>query len=181
MKFKDRQGLWAGVGALVIGLALHGVAWAQTDGPPPDAGIVTGEVAHCLNGAEIPTPQVSVGVEGGSASLVRTDSNGVFLLALPPGQYTIIATASDGTASRQYVPVETGQTLDIGVLDIGGGVAGCGPDSDLTAPVMPTFTMTPTPTVEPPTPTTTPTALPAATPTPTPENMTEPVGSDRRE
>jgi hypothetical protein len=63
---------------------------------------------------------------------------------LPPGQYTIIATATDGTASRQYVPVETGQSLDIGVLDVGGGVAGCGPDSDITAPILPTFTPVPT-------------------------------------
>ena len=108
-------------------------------------GVVTGEVARCVNGAEQPAAQVAVGVDGGSASLARTDANGQFLLALPAGQYTVIATASDGTASRQYVPVEGGQSLDIGVLDIGGGVAGCGPDSDITAPVLPTFTPTPLP------------------------------------
>jgi Carboxypeptidase regulatory-like domain len=175
MTFKATPGLWASAAAFAIGLALYGVAAAQTDGPPPGAGVVTGEVAHCVNGAEVPTPQVSVGIEGGSASLVRTDSNGLFLLALPPGTYTVVATASDGTASRQYVPVETGQTLDIGVLEIGGGLAGCGPDSDITAPVLPTFTMTPTPTTEPATPTSTPTPLPSPTPTPTPEeDMTDP-------
>jgi Carboxypeptidase regulatory-like domain len=174
MRIMARQGLAASAVALLLGMALHGVASAQGDGSSPDAGLVTGEVARCVNGAEEPAAQVAVGVEGGSASLTRSDSNGQFFLSLPPGQYTITATASDGTASRQYVPVEAGQALDIGNLDIGGGAAGCGPDSDITAPVLPTFTSTPAPTAEPPTPTGTPTALPAATPTPAPDDTTDP-------
>src|ERR1700738_800147 len=146
MKIMAGQRLSACAMALAVGLALHGIAIAQADQPAGDVGIVTGEVARCVNGAEQPAAQVAIGVEGGGASLVRTDSGGEFFLPLPPGQYTVIATANDGTASRQYIPVEAGQSVDIGVLDIGGGVAGCGPDSDITAPVLPTFTPTPTPT-----------------------------------
>jgi Carboxypeptidase regulatory-like domain len=168
MRIMARHRLTASAVALALGLALHGIARAQAD-QPADVGLLTGEVARCVNGAEQPAAQVSIGIEGGAASLTRTDSNGEFFLPLPPGQYTVIATASDGTASRQYVPVEVGQTLDIGILDIGGGVAGCGPDSDITAPVLPTFTPTPTPTPEAATPTATPTATPAPTSTPTPD------------
>jgi hypothetical protein len=58
------------------------------------------------------------------------------------------------------VPVEQGETLDIGILDIGGGVAGCGPAEEVTAPVLPTFTPTALPTIAPPTPTPAPTATP---------------------
>ncbi len=142
MRFMATRGLSASSFGFALALALRGVAAAQGDAPAAGLGVVTGEVAHCVNGAEQATAQVAVGVEGGGASLARTDANGEFLLALPAGQYTVVATANDGTASRQYVPVTGGQTLDIGVLDIGGGVAGCGPDEDITAPVLPTFTPT---------------------------------------
>jgi hypothetical protein len=179
MRIIARQRLSASALALAVGLAVHGVASAQGNAPQADPGMLTGEVARCVNGAEQPAAQVSIGIDGGGASLVRTDSNGVFILALPPGQYTVIATASDGTATRQYVPVETGEALDIGTLDIGGGVAGCGPDSDITAPVLPTLVATPVPTVQPtPAPlaaTAIPTALPIPSPTPAPDAPADPA------
>ena len=175
MSIKARTGLSASMMALAIGLAAHGVARAQGDAPVSLVGVVTGMVAYCVNGAEQPAAQVAVGVEGGSASLAHTDANGEFLLALNAGQYTVIATASDGTASRPYVPVEGGQALDIGILDIGGGVAGCGPDSDITAPVLPTFTSTPAaPTPAPPTPVPTAQPVPSSTPAPEPSAPDDP-------
>jgi hypothetical protein len=162
MSIMARQRLSASAVAVAIGLVLHGVAAVEAQAD--DQGVLTGLVARCVNGAEQPAGQVAVGIEGGGGSLARTDSSGQFLLALPPGMYTVIATASDGTAARQYVPVEAGQSLDIGIIDIGGGVAGCGPDSEITAPVLPTFTATP----EPPAPTATPIPVPTATPVPVP-------------
>jgi len=167
MRFMTRQRVGASAAAFAVGLALHGIAAAQ--GNPPaagtEAGMVTGQVDRCINGAELPAPQVVVGIEGGGA-LARTDSNGEFILALPPGQYNVVATASDGTASRLYIPVAGGQALDIGILDIGGGVAGCGPDADITAPVLPTLAPTVVATPEP---TVVPTLVPTAIPTPAPD------------
>src|SRR6266508_2445109 len=153
----------AALAALAIALALFGVAHAQEDtgggGPNVFAqGIIEGMVARCVNGVETPAKAVAIGVEGGSPQLTKTDDSGGFFLSLPPGNYTITATSSDGFASRPYVPVEVGETLDIGILDIGGGVAGCAPADEVNAPVLPTFTPTPTVTPEPPTPT--PTATP---------------------
>jgi hypothetical protein len=167
MTFKAGQGLSASVIALAVGLALLGVARAQDEGPPANAGILTGEVARCLNGAEMPAANVAVGVDGGPARLGMTNANGEFFFAVPAGQYTVIASADDGTnASRQYVPVTGGEVLDIGVLDLGGGAAGCAPDADVTAPVLPTFTATPLATAVPPTATPAAEALPTATPMP---------------
>jgi hypothetical protein len=166
MRFMGRQGLGASAVLLAVGLALQTVASAQVEAPTPDAGVLTGQIARCVNGAEQPAAQVAVGIDGGNASLARTDAGGEFMLALPPGQYTVVATATDGTASRQYVPVQSGQQLDIGILDIGGSVSGCGPDADITAPVLPTLVPTLAPTPEP-VATAAPTALP--TPIPTPE------------
>jgi carboxypeptidase family protein len=168
-----RNRLSASFIALTLGFSSFGLARAQ-DGLPGDAGLIVGEVARCVNGAEQAAAQVSVGVEGGGSSLVRTDAGGQFFLSLPPGQYTITATAPDGSvsASRQYVPVEAGQALDIGILDLGGGVAGCGPDADITQPVLPTFTPTLTPVPVAPTAIPQPPAAPA---TPTPEPATEPM------
>jgi hypothetical protein len=166
MRFMARQRLGASGVTLAVALALIGVASSQVDAQTADAGMLTGQIARCVNGAEQPAPQVSVGIEGGSSALVRTDSGGQFLLALPPGQYTVVATASDGTASRQYVPVQSGEAIDIGILDIGGGVSGCGPDSAITEPVLPTLV----PTVEAtPAPTVGPVPTVAPTPVPTPE------------
>ncbi len=174
MRDMARRGLIAGASALMVGLVLGGVASAQQDqpvSPSQTSGVILGMVARCVNATEQPAGQVAVGVEGGSATLARTDSSGQFSLALPPGQYTIVATAADGTASRQYVPVEAGAALDIGVLDIGIGFASCGPDADTEAPALPTFTPTPVPDVPTPTPT------PDATPTPTPMPPSEPASA----
>jgi hypothetical protein len=158
--------LSASIFALVVGFVLVGVAAAQAGTANP--GLIIGEVARCVNGAEQPAPQVNVGVEGGDASLAKTDPGGQFFLALPPGQYTVVATANDGTAKRLYVPVEAGQSLDIGILDIGGSVAGCGPVSDITAPVLPTFTPTAQATAAPAAPTVAPTLQPTVSATSTP-------------
>jgi hypothetical protein len=161
--------------ALASGLALFSVASAQDSGggnnaQPVFGGLIEGVVMRCVNGAETPAVGVMIGVEGGSAQLAKTDDGGNFILSLPPGTYTITATASDGFASRPFVPVDQGETLDMGILDIGGGVAGCGPAEDVVAPVLPTFTPTAaatavpptaTPTVAPPPPTATPVPAPA--------------------
>lgn len=147
------------------------------------AGLIMGEVDRCINGAETPASQVAVGVAGGSGNLARTDANGQFFIALPPGQYTVVANADDGTsANRQYVPVDAGQALDIGILDLGGGLSGCGLDSDITAPILPTFTPTAspaaadvaTPTPAPTTPPATPTVVPVDTTPAVPTDQTAP-------
>jgi Carboxypeptidase regulatory-like domain len=130
MKFLYRIGP---VLVLVGALGSASVASAQAA-----AGEVIGEVARCQGTNEIPAPQVQVGIDGGPANLAQTDDNGDFAIALAPGQYTVVASANDGTtASRQYVPVTAGQTLDIGVLDLGAGVAGCGFDSDSSLGIAP--------------------------------------------
>jgi hypothetical protein len=158
--------------ALAVGVSLVGTAFAQEEPPfiPASAGVVTGEVDRCLNGAETPASQVAIGIDGGASNMARSDINGQFVIALPPGQYTVIALADDGSfANRYYVPVEAGQALDIGILDLGGGLAGCAPDADLTAPVLPTFTPVPTAVPAVPTPTPEPTSPPpTATPVPAP-------------
>jgi hypothetical protein len=160
MRHVAGQRLAASVVALAVGFALVGVATAQglQAQQTADSGLVEGGVARCVNGAEQPAGGVVVGVDGGAA--VRSDSNGNFLLMLPPGTYTVNASAQDGVASRQYVSVDAGATIDIGNLDLGGGISGCGPDSDVTQPVLPTFTPTATAVPEPPAPTPQPSATP---------------------
>jgi len=164
----------AALSALALGLALFSVARAQDEGFGQQ-GLIQGAVARCVNGVETPASNVDVGIEGGSSRLARTGDDGGFFLSLPPGTYTITATAPDGFASRPYVPVEAGSglPLDIGILDIGGGVAGCGLPEDVTAPALPTFTPTavatavaPTPTPPPP-----PTATPVPAPAPAPADQ----------
>jgi hypothetical protein len=157
--------LGASVVALALGLVLTGVVSAQETVQSP--GLVIGQVARCVNGNETPAAGIAVGVEGGGANLAQTDSTGAFLLALPPGSYTIVIVA-EGGANRQYVPVEPGTVLDIGILDLGGGLAGCGPDEIVTAPVVPTFTPTAVPVEVVPTATPLPTATPVPTPVPAP-------------
>jgi|SRR5579864_358101 len=122
------------------GLSLVGLVLVLSSGSaiaaeaPAGEGVVVGEVAVCNNTAELPAPNVAVGVAGGEPAIARTDTKGEFALALTPGQYTIVATADDGsTASRFSVPVEEGQTLDIGIIDLNAGIAGCGFDTDLPA------------------------------------------------
>src|SRR4051794_33447336 len=94
--------------ALALGLALFSVARAQEEGGFGTAGLIQGVVARCVNGVETPARGVSIGVEGGSAQLTRTNEDGGFFVSLPAGTYTITATAADGFASRPYVPVEQG-------------------------------------------------------------------------
>lgn len=159
----------AALSALALGLALFSVARAQDSGGISQGGLVEGAVARCINGVETPAPNVDVGIEGGSSKLARTGDDGGFFLSLPPGTYTITATAPDGFASRPYVPVEAGSgfPIDIGILDIGGGVAGCGLPDQVTAPALPTFTPTAVATAVPPTATPVP-PPPTATPVPAP-------------
>src|ERR1700722_12849162 len=123
--------LAASVVAFALGVGSFGVVHAQ-DAPTASYGTLTGEIARCANGAEAPAVMVNVGVSGVNPALAKTDPNGNFSLALQPGQYTITAQADDGTtASRPGVPVQAGQTLDIGVLDLGVGIFGCGNDAGL--------------------------------------------------
>ena len=157
--------------AVSVTLASIGIAYAQQEAPTASIGIVMGEVDRCVNGIESPAAEVAVGIDGGSASLARSDSNGQFVFGLPPGEYTVVVTAIDGTTgNRQYVPVEAGQALDIGIIDLGGGV-GCGGNVDLgmPAPAQEPAQATATPVPE------TPALLPAPTPTPVP-----PVPADQQ-
>ena len=120
--------------AVVLGLASISVAAAQPLSLPPGTGQVVGEVANCNNSSEVPAANVAVGVVGGQPDITRTDSDGAFSITLAAGEYTIVATADDGsTVSRFSVPVMDGQLLDIGILDLNAGVTGCGFDADLPA------------------------------------------------
>lgn len=87
-------------------------------------GVVEGIVTDCTNGPEQAVYNATVNADRNDLK-VRSDLNGKFTLILPSGTYTIIATDPNGTTSRQYIPVDAGQTIDIGTLDIGGGYAGC--------------------------------------------------------
>jgi hypothetical protein len=163
MKKRVGQRLGAGL-ALAVGLAFGAIGVAQAQaGPAFSGGVVRGEVDNCTSGNETPAANVAVTVADGSASTVRSDTDGTFVLALPPGQYTIVVTAPDGsTGSRPYVPVQAGQSLDIGIIDLN-SPGGCLGDTGLTpgAPAAPAVTA-PTPTVAPAAPTVAP---PAPTPT----------------
>jgi len=162
--------------ALSLGLATIGVANAQQGQPPAGTGILVGEVDKCVNGSETPMTGVNVGVAGGNPNMDRTDNNGYFLLTLAPGQYTIQASADDGTtAARPYVPVQSGTSLDIGVLELAGGCAGndigsAAAPAPAQATTQPTAqpTVAATPTTAPPAPTPT-VAQPTATAVPAPD------------
>lgn len=167
---------------LTLSLAAVGAVYAQDTGQqdsgPANAGIVLGEVDRCKDGAATPAPGVNVTVDGGPASLDKTDSGGQFSLSVAAGTYTVVATADDGAmVTRGYVPVEGGAAIDVGILQLGGGAGGCGTDSGVTAPALPTFTPTAVatlaPTAEPTPPPPTATPVP---PTPTPEAAPAPEG-----
>ncbi len=141
--------------AVSLGLATVSSAQAQ-QGQTSGAGFIFGEVDKCVNGNETPVAGVYVGIAGGESTLARTDQMGDFVLALSPGQYTVTATADDGTtANRPYVPVEADTQLDIGVLELAGGCAGNGigalppaapaPAQPTAAPTAPPPTATPVP------------------------------------
>jgi hypothetical protein len=164
--------------ALATGLwlALGTVAQAQDDAPPPPTGIVIGEVDRCVNNNETPAAGVSVGIAEGSASLVMTDAQGQFIMRLVEGQYTVVASAADGTSAMRYsVVVTSGDALDIGSLDLGMGIGGCGDDAVVVvapqATATPIATLAPTPVPPTATPVPPPTATPIA-PTPQPDDTT---------
>ena len=122
-----------GVASAVV-LALVSISVAAAQPIPDGAGQIVGEVANCNNSSEVPAANVAVGVDGGQHDMVRTDSDGKFALTLAAGQYTVIATADDGsTVSRFSVPVVGEQVRDIGTLDLNAGVTGCGFNADLPA------------------------------------------------
>jgi Carboxypeptidase regulatory-like domain len=160
--------------ALSLGLATIGVADAQQSQPGGGTGVLIGEVDKCVNGNETPTSGVNVGVAGGSQSLAKSDGSGDFVLMLAPGQYTVQATADDGTsATRPYVPVEANTSLDIGVLELAGGCEGADMGAvPAPAPAQPTAQPTAAPTDVPATPTTAPAV---AQPTPTAPDQTAPT------
>jgi hypothetical protein len=89
---------------------------------------ITGSVSACKGGVEQPVTFVTVQVQGTSATGI-TDFSGVFAVSqVPaPGTYTISVSDGGQTATRQYVPVAPGETIDIGPLLLGADVtAGCG-------------------------------------------------------
>ncbi|MBV9579618.1 MAG: carboxypeptidase regulatory-like domain-containing protein [Chloroflexi bacterium] len=90
-------------------------------------GTVVGNVTTCQNGAEQPASLVGVQANGTNADGM-TNEDGLFQLTqIPaPGMYTISATDSGNTATRMYVPVAPGETIDIGTLELGAGATGCG-------------------------------------------------------
>jgi hypothetical protein len=148
--------------AMLTTVAWASVAEAQAQSPPAGLGEVTGQVARCAGSLEVPAPDANVGVQDGQTDMARSDPAGSFAMALPPGEYTIVASAADGTtALRENVPVSADQTLDIGILDLGASLMGCGGDSSgvqgQSAPVT-----TPSPTPPPLLPTITPTNGPGA-------------------
>jgi len=171
MNFKLLHRLGGTAVALSLGLTSMGIAHAQQGQPATGTGLLMGEVDRCVNGTETPTPGVSVGVVGGSLQLARSDGTGAFVLALSPGEYTIQATADDGTTgSRPYVPVEANSTLDIGILELAGGCGDTGAPAPAPAAAQPTVaptatavpaTPSPAPTLPPPTATAVPTPVPA--------------------
>ncbi len=102
----------------VISLALA-VLFAQSS-----FGVVQGTVTDCTDGPELFVYNAAVSAEGNDL-VVKSGIDGNFVLPLPPGNYTIVARNYNGTAVRRYVPVDANETIDIGTLDIGGGITGC--------------------------------------------------------
>jgi hypothetical protein len=89
---------------------------------------VVGSVSSCQNGVEQPLTQATVQVQGTSAT-GQSNQDGAFSIGgIPaPGTYTVTVSDSGNTATRQYVPVAPGETIDIGVLQLGADLSlGCG-------------------------------------------------------
>jgi hypothetical protein len=90
-------------------------------------GAVRGEVATCQNSAEQPAAGVTVQAEGTSATTLTNEDGDFSLTQVPaPAVYTIAASSGDSTTDRQHVPVAPGETIDIGMLQFGAGIYGCG-------------------------------------------------------
>ena len=110
MRQLTRQRLAASAVALALGLALVGVASAQATQQTSDAGLLVGEVARCVNGAEQPAPQRRASASmGGSGALARTRLGRPVL----PARCRRASTRSRHGDRRdvpvgQYVPVEAG-------------------------------------------------------------------------
>ena len=155
----------AGLCTVALVAATSGSVAAQ--GVPPDAGIVVGIVANCVNDVEQPVQGATVNAVGSSLSAV-TDQNGQFALGLAPGTYTINVASAAGNGSRPNVPVDGGALLDVGTTDVGAAaITGCGPeDTPVPQTAAPTVTPTAAPTVAPTATAVPPTPVPTATSVP---------------
>ena len=96
--------------------------------PTPLFGEIIGSVTACTGGVEQPVSLVTVHVQGTPATGI-TDLNGAFaVMQVPaPGTYSITVTDGGKTATRMYVPVAPGETIDIGPLQLGADItSACG-------------------------------------------------------
>jgi carboxypeptidase family protein len=94
----------------------------------PLFGSIVGTVTDCQGGTEVPVGVARIQVQGTSAGAI-SDLQGVFaIMQVPaPGTYTVVVSDGQKTATRMYVPVAPGETIDIGTLQLGADVtAGCG-------------------------------------------------------
>ena len=172
--------LRGGVCAAALVAATAAGAMAQV---PSGSAVVVGIVANCVNDVEQPIQGASVNATGSSLNAI-TDQNGQFALGLAPGTYTINVTSTAGNGTRPNVPVDAGELLDVGTIDVGqAAITGCGPE-DTPVPAAPAATAAPTeaptvaPTVAPTATAVPPTAVPTATTAPstdqTSPDMTSP-------
>ncbi len=111
---QSTSGSWSD-DAFVTALATRAL-WRMTEEPPPPTtGAITGTVANASNGAPI---------EGATLQLVeRTDSStasgadGSFMLsAVPPGSYTVRASALGFSSAQASVTVKAGQLVQLGPI-----------------------------------------------------------------
>ena len=171
MSWSRAAGLGLRVGVCLVAVWAASVGSVAAQQPPGNNGVIVGLVAKCVNNVEQPLQGASVTAESGYA--IVTDSNGQFAFSLPPGNYDLSVTSSDGNGSRPNVPVAAGQLLDVGTIDVGpAAITGCGPESETTT--APQATATPVP----PTPVPTVTPVPPS-PTPVPATATPQPPSDQ--
>lgn len=104
------------------------LAKPATAPPTPLFAEIVGTVTACTGGVEQPVSMVTVHVQGTSATAL-SDLNGAFaVMQVPaPGTYSISVSDGGQTATRMYVPVAPGETIDIGPLQLGADVtSNCG-------------------------------------------------------
>jgi hypothetical protein len=95
-------------------------------------GTVVGAVTTCSNGTEQPANLVTVDAQGTQASVLTAEDGSFALSEVPaPGVYSISVSDGGSTATRMYVPVAPGETIDVGTLELGATPMGCG-DEDQT-------------------------------------------------
>ena len=119
--------------AVLIAAAFAASAFAVWPLPPYtvwpcDPTAKAGTVTACTGGVEQPVSMVTVHVQGTSATAL-SDLNGAFaVMQVPaPGTYSISVSDGGQTATRMYVPVAPGETIDIGPLQLGADVtSNCG-------------------------------------------------------